>query len=344
MAKLLVAMSGGVDSSVALSLLLEAGHTLEGITFTIDDSVEARLAVKDAAACAQKFGIPHRVLDISAEFDRHVKEYFVFAYEKGLTPNPCVVCNREIKFGLLVDYAKKNGFDGVATGHYARLAHENGRTKLLRARDSSKDQSYMLAAVPETALALAHFPLGEYTKDEIRQMAEKLGLPTAGKKDSQDICFVPGGDYVGFIEAWRGRSAEAGDYVDTDGNILGRHKGQCCYTIGQRKGLGIALGRHMFVLSKDAETNRVVLGDSAGLMKPSVTLTDVNYIGRDGISDGEELECKIRYAHRAAKCEVFNKSEGKLEVKFAENQRAPSPGQLAVIYDGDEVAAAGVIE
>ncbi|MBR6808415.1 MAG: tRNA 2-thiouridine(34) synthase MnmA [Clostridia bacterium] len=342
MSKILVAMSGGVDSSAALSILLDEGHTLSGITFVIDDSEAGSLAVRDAAEVARRLGIPHEKLDISEVFRRQVKEYFVRSYEAGETPNPCVVCNREIKFGLLCDLAAERGFDGVATGHYVRKTVSDGRVCLMRAADERKDQSYMLAHVPEASLLNAVFPLGGYTKDEIRRIAADTGLSVADKKDSQDICFVPDGDYVGFLTRYRGREPDGGDYVDPDGRVLGRHMGQECYTIGQRKGLGIALGRHMFVLDKNAKSNTVTLGDSDALMKREIILRCVNLIGRDRICDGERLDVKIRYAHRAAPAELFN-VDGGLRVVFGTPQRAPSPGQLAVMYAGDVVFGGGII-
>ena len=344
MSKILVAMSGGVDSSVAVRLLLEEGHSVSGVTFVTDTSEGSVKASRDAASCADSYGISHETVDISEEFRREVKDYFVRSYEAGETPNPCVVCNRQIKFGLLGDYAAERGFDLIATGHYARLTHEDGRVHLRRAADPAKDQTYMLAHVPEIRLATARFPLGDYTKDEIRALAADSGLDVANKKDSQDICFIPDGDYVRFLTEFRGREPLAGDYISEAGELLGRHRGQECYTVGQGKGLGIALGRRVFVLHRDAGSNRVTLGDSYGLMKNEITLRDVNFIGRDFVRDGEELTAKIRYAHRGAVAKVFNINCGKLRLHFDEPQRAPAPGQLCVLYDGDEAVGGGFIE
>ena len=344
MAKILVAMSGGVDSSVCLKLLIDGGHELCGATFVTNDGEESLKGAADARDVADKFGIPHHVINIADEFRSAVKDYFVRTYEAGATPNPCVICNREIKFGLLLRYAEALGYPEIATGHYARLDKTGDRCRLMRAADASKDQTYMLSLVPEEALRRSHFPLGDYTKAEIRAMAAEMGICTADKKDSQDICFIPDGDYVRFLTEYRGRAPIRGKYVSQDGHVLGGHMGQECYTIGQRKGLGIALGRHVFVLDKNAADNTVTLGDADALFKSTVTVGGVNLIGRELLCDGGEYEVKIRYAHRAAHAKVFCREDGKLEIIFSEPQRAPSPGQFAVLYDGDEAVGGGVIE
>ncbi len=344
--KLLLAMSGGVDSSAALKLLLDEGHSVTGVTFVTESHLVSSQAVKDAKDCAEKFGIEHRVLDFTDEFREKVKEYFISTYENGGTPNPCVICNREIKFGILSQYARAEGFDAVATGHYVKtVTDENGRCRLYAAADLSKDQSYMLAAVPERELAFATFPLGDYTKDHIRRIAGAAELSNAQKKDSQDICFIPDGDYVKYITEYRGFAPEAGDYISTDGKILGRHKGQLCYTLGQRRGLGIALGRHMFVINRDAEKNLVTLGDSKELFTDSCQVESWNFIGCDSFDEfaGKELYVKIRYAHRGAAAVICGNT-----VNFREAQRAISKGQLAVVYTEDSVGrriiAGGIIK
>lgn len=335
--KILVAMSGGVDSTVAAALLIREGHTVCGVTFATDaDSLDGE-AVRDARKVAQQLGVEHRVLDITSEFDREVKKYFVSSYEAGETPNPCVVCNREIKFGLILRYALENGFDAVATGHYARLVKAaDGRTRLYAARDEKKDQSYVLASVGEESFARAIFPLGEYSKDEIRAIADSMGVCTAHKKDSQDICFIPDGDYAAFIESYRAAPHIAGSYVSEDGEVLGVHRGHMCYTIGQRRGLGIALGRHMFVLSRCAQSNTVVLGDEASLMKRELYTGTPNLIGCDFLPQDVPLEVRIRYSHRGAVAAV-HECDGGLRVDFHEAQRAPTPGQLAVFTCRDEL-------
>jgi len=325
--KILIAMSGGVDSSVAAALLKEQDHVLEGFTFVTGD--EDNTAAEDARHAAERLGIPHRVLDLSHDFRRFVKDYFVSAYEKGLTPNPCVICNRFVKFGAVMRYAEENGFDAVATGHYARVHSHNGRTYLYSGADLRKDQSYMLAMVPEESLKKAIFPLGDFTKDQIRRIAEEKGITSAHKKDSQDICFVPDGDYASFIETYSGKNHLSGSYVDQSGRILGTHRGHMCYTVGQRRGLGIALGHHVFVLERRAADNTVLLGDEDALFKRELYTAPPNLIGCDELSQNGCMNVRIRYAHRGAEASV-EKTEDGLHIVFAEPQRAPTPGQFAV--------------
>ncbi|MBE6542138.1 MAG: tRNA 2-thiouridine(34) synthase MnmA [Ruminococcaceae bacterium] len=347
----LIAMSGGVDSSAALYLAKQnLGEDLCGLTLALADenSPEHENDIKniaDAASVAENQGIRHTSLYAYPEFSRRVIDYFTREYLSGRTPNPCVICNREIKFGLLSDYAKEHGFDKIVTGHYARLVESDGYTFIKKAVDASKDQSYVLAMLSQDQLRRAHFPLGEYTKAEVREIAEKCGFVNAHRRDSQDICFIPDGDYVKFISQSRGISPEAGDYVDEDGKILGQHKGHWCYTIGQRKGLGISVGRHIFVLSKDAEKNRVILGDEDRLMKKTVEIDGVNLPSDPTALDGDvKCRAKLRYAHREADAVFHRTGEDSGVIEFSEPQRAPSPGQFAVIYSDDIVIGAGVIK
>ena len=346
----LIALSGGVDSSAALLLAKEKyGTSLLGATLALadPDSPEAAADAKniaDAAAVCGTGGIPHVPVYAHEEFGKAVMDYFAREYLEGRTPNPCVVCNREIKFGLLADFAARNGCEKVITGHYARLENLNGFITIRKAADITKDQSYVLAMLTQDQLKRAEFPLGGYTKPEIRAMAEEAGLKTAQRKDSQDVCFIPDGDYVSFITRHTGEIPTPGDYVDETGKVLGKHKGQWCYTIGQRKGLGISMGRHVFVLSKDARTNRVTLGDEAPLFQKTVKITNVHAPSDPAWIMGDvPCKAKLRYAHREADAVFRRISPTDGVIEFTEPQRAPSPGQFAVLYKEDFVIGAGVI-
>ena len=346
----LIALSGGVDSSAALLLAKEKyGTSLLGATLALadPDSPEAAADAKniaDAAAVCGTGGIPHVPVYAHEEFGKAVMDYFAREYLEGRTPNPCVVCNREIKFGLLADFAARNGCEKVITGHYARLENLNGFITIRKAADITKYQSYVLAMLTQDQLKRAEFPLGGYTKPEIRAMAEEAGLKTAQRKDSQDVCFIPDGDYVSFITRHTGEIPTPGDYVDETGKVLGKHKGQWCYTIGQRKGLGISMGRHVFVLSKDARTNRVTLGDEAPLFQKTVKITNVHAPSDPAwIMGNVPCKAKLRYAHREADAVFRRISPTDGVIEFTEPQRAPSPGQFAVLYKEDFVIGAGVI-
>lgn len=346
----LIALSGGVDSSAALLLSKQKyGTDLLGATLALaeagtpESEADAK-NIADAAAVCETGGVRHTAVYAHDAFRAAVMDYFAREYLAGRTPNPCVVCNREIKFGLLADFAAENGCDKVITGHYARLETINGYVTIRKAADLTKDQSYMLAMLRQDQLRRAEFPLGSYTKPEIREMAEAAGLKTAQRKDSQDVCFIPDGDYVSFITRHTGEIPQPGEYVDENGIVLGRHKGQWCYTIGQRKGLGISMGRHVFVLSKDAGENRVTLGDEAPLFSKTVALTDVHAPSDPAWIAGDvKCRAKIRYAHREADAVFHRTGEGSGVIEFAEPQRAPSPGQFAVLYSDDCVIGAGVI-
>ena len=347
-------MSGGVDSSVSLLLSKQKfSEPLIGVTLALaaEDSPEHaadRSNISDAAAVCASQGTEHRAVYAHSKFKARVIDYFTREYLSGRTPNPCVICNREIKFGLLSDYADENGLDKIVTGHYARLDDIGGYTYIRKAADQSKDQSYMLGYLTQAQLRRAYFPLGELTKAEVRRIAEDNNLVSARRRDSQDICFVPDGDYVGAIGRLAGIAPTPGDYVDESGKILGKHRGHFCYTIGQRKGLGISMGRHIFVLSKDPVTNTVMLGDEDRLFKKQVAVGGLNLPSDPHILDGD-VRCiaKIRYAHKGAPCTLHRTSADTAVLEFDDAQRAPSPGQFAVIYDsdtGEHVLAAGVIE
>ncbi len=334
--RVLVAMSGGVDSTVAAHLVLAAGHEAVGCTLLLCEGAEGDAAA--AAEVCRRLGIPHVALDRRREFFRLVKRPFAEEYARGRTPNPCVLCNRTVKFGLLCEYADAEGFDAIATGHYARV--EGGR--LLKARDGAKDQSYMLYTLSAERLFRVLFPLGELTKDEVRAIAARLGLCERVPGESQDICFVPSGDHAAAVESLLGWTCPPGNYVDKDGTVLGRHRGVIRYTVGQHKGLGIALGRVRYVTALSAERGEVTLGDEADLYRGEVTLRDVTYIGEVPRSP-YRAAAKLRYRAKDAPCTVFSEG-GTARLVFDTPQRAPAPGQSAVLYDGECVLGGGVIE
>ncbi len=340
-------MSGGVDSSAAMLLAMEkyGRDNVCGVTLCLSaDKTADEKNCADAKAVCDTLGVPHRAVDARKEFEQTVIDYFTREYFLGRTPNPCVVCNRTVKFGLLYDYAKENGFDKIVTGHYATIETIDGTAFLKRAADFKKDQSYVLAMLSQEQLAAADFPLGGMTKPDVRALAASHGFASASRSDSQDICFIPDGDYAAFLKTRCGITDQPGDYTDETGKVLGKHKGQWQYTIGQRKGLGISMGKHVFVLGKDAANNRVTLGDEDQLFKTDVTVTDLNFIsGKDKIVPGKTYTAKLRYAHRPAETAVTIHETGAV-LTFTEPQRAPTPGQFAVIYDGDTVVCAGVIE
>lgn len=341
MQKLLVGMSGGVDSSAAVALLQKQGFAVGGVTLQLYGTPPD---IADAAAVAHTLGISHTVLDLRDRFEEAVIRPFVESYEAGQTPNPCLICNRRIKFGAMLDYALENGYDGIATGHYVKSAVDpiSGRHLLLRPSDRSKDQTYVLYSLTQHQLAHAHFPLGGYSKAQIRDLAAQTGLSVAQKADSQDICFVPNGKYAEFIESYRGRPCATGDYVDTSGKPLGQHGGIIRYTIGQRKGLGIALGRPMFVISKDAATREVVLGEEALLFCKTVRLRDVNLIALPSLDAPLRVLAKIRYNQTEQPAILHPDGDG-LVLEFDRPQRAITPGQAAVFYDNDVLVGGGVI-
>ena len=344
--KIFAAMSGGVDSSVAAYLLTQAGYDVTGATMTLYRSkgqTGDTQDVTDARAICAKLGIPHKTYDMGEVFCRCVIEDFIRVYEEGGTPNPCVTCNKTVKFGTLWEAVSADGAEMIATGHYARIRREGDRYLLCKAADESKDQSYFLWQLPRELLPHILFPLGEMTKPEIRALAASLSFETAHKSDSQDICFVPDGDYAGFMEAYTGRTPEAGDFVHTDGRVLGQHKGIIHYTIGQRKGLGIALGEPAFVCGKDPVTRRVVLGKNQDLFTREVHLTDVNLLSVDSIDIPMAVTARIRSTHRGDAATVVMTGENTATVVFDTPQRAVCAGQSCVFYDGNVVVGGGII-
>jgi tRNA-specific 2-thiouridylase len=350
MSKLAVAMSGGVDSSVAALLLKEAGHEVAGITMRLGvvpaSTTEEQQAkcgghqeTEDAQKVCMTLGIPHHVVDFSAEMEELVIRPFVEEYLQGRTPNPCVTCNRTIKFGALLQKALDMGFDGLATGHYAAIEAKDGRCCLRIPKDRRKDQTYFLHAIPREALAHVRFPLAGYTKDEVRELAARAGLPVFGKPESQDICFMPEGGREAFLSR-RGIGIEPGDITDRQGRIVGRHRGIACYTIGQRGGLGISAPEPLYVLAIDSAHNRLVVGGKADLRAEDLVADQVNLLVD---SFPVEARAKIRYAHRAAPCRV-SEQDGRLTIRFAEPQEAVTPGQSVVLYDGETLLGGGIIQ
>lgn len=341
MQEVMLGMSGGVDSSVAAALLKEQGYFVAGVTLSLCEGEDNN--TPDAIRVCEKLSIPHFSFDLKKEFFEKVISDFSSKYIEGLTPNPCIECNRNIKFGKMLEIAKENGYEKIATGHYARVErNENGRYLLKKAKDESKDQSYVLYMLSQEQLSRVLFPLGEFSKAQIREKAEELSLVNANRPDSQDICFVPDGDYASFIENNFDFVSMKGEYVDINGNVLGQHNGVIRYTLGQRKGLGIALGKPQFVIDKNAKTNRVVLGDEEHLFKTRVEVTQVNFIPFDTLEKPMRVEAKLRYRHKASPA-VIRQENDKVIIEFSEPQRAASPGQAAVFYDGDTVIGGGII-
>ena len=345
--RVFAAMSGGVDSSVAAYLLLQAGYDVTGATMTLyrphGETGDTR-DVTDARAICAKLGIPHKTYDMGDIFCRCVIEDFIKTYEEGGTPNPCVTCNRTVKFGALWEAAKRDGADAMATGHYARIKRQGDDYLLCKAADESKDQSYFLWQLPRDLLPHVLFPLGDMRKPDIRALAARQGFETAHKSDSQDICFVPDGDYTGFMEDYTGKTPLEGDFVDTDGRILGRHKGIIRYTIGQRKGLGIALGEPAFVCGKDPATNRVILGKNEDLLTREVRLTNVNLLAVEDIPSPMAVTARIRSTHRGDTATVVMTGTDTATVTFDTPQRAACRGQSCVFYQGDVVIGGGIIQ
>ena len=336
--RILLGMSGGVDSAAAAVLLLREGYDVEGATLLLEETAGAADAAKAAAA----LGIPHRTVELRDVFRREVMDVFAAEYRAGRTPNPCVLCNRAVKFGAMLRYALDNGFDGVATGHYARLTEKDGRTLLLAA-PTDKDQSYMLYALSQEQLSRAVFPLGELTKEDARALAREAGLDAASKPESQDICFVPDGDYTAFLGRYAGEPFTPGDFVDGDGNVLGRHGGLARYTVGQRKGLG-SFGRPMYVTALDAARNRVVLGPEGSQYSGGAIISSLNWIAFGAPLAPFSCTVKLRYRAKPAACTVEPLGDRRVLARFDEPQRAVTPGQSAVFYDGALVLGGGVID
>ncbi len=350
-----MAMSGGVDSSVAAALLLEKGFKVIGVTMQLwpDMGVTEReggccslSAVEDARRVADKLGIPYYVMNFKDYFQEKVIDYFVDEYLEGKTPNPCIACNRYVKFEELLKRA--HGLDAwyIATGHYARIEFDRGRNRFVmkKSKTAEKDQTYALYNMTQYQLEHTLMPLGEYTKDETRETAKKLGLSVADKPDSQEICFVDDNNYGRFITDWTSREIHRGNFIDTKGNVLGRHRGIVHYTIGQRKGLGLALGKPVYVIDIDAKNNVVIIGEEDELYGKGFIVEDANYISIDRLEKRMQIKVKIRYSAKPADAEIVPREGGMVEVRLKIPQRAITPGQSAVFYMDDLVVGGGIIK
>lgn len=335
--KVFVGLSGGVDSSVAAALLKQKGYDVEGISLVLTPNDDGS-ASRDAKAVADALSIPLHIIDLKSAFAERVIDYFVEEYKLGRTPNPCIRCNETIKFGLMLEKALEMGADFLATGHYAKTALENGKY-LLKAADSVKDQSYFLYRLNQDQLSHVLFPIADMEKEDTRAIARELGLPVADKGDSQEICFIPDNDYVKFIKEYSSFESVPGNFVDLNGNVIGQHSGIINYTVGQRKGLGVAFGEPMFVTKIDAKTNEVVLAPN-GFQETSEFFVD-------NLSESFTSECKldvkIRYKASRVSATIIPIENGKVKVVFDVPQRAVTPGQSAVFYDGDTVVGGGYI-
>ena len=353
--KVVVGMSGGVDSSVAAYLLKEQGYDVIGVTMQIWQDEDRAIqeenggccglsAVDDARRVAADLGIPYYVMNFKKEFKRDVIDYFIEEYRQGRTPNPCIACNRYVKWESLLKRSLDIGAAYIATGHYARIVKlDNGRYTLMRSATLAKDQTYALYNLTQEQLSCTLMPVGEYSKDEIREIAETINLQVASKPDSQDICFVPDGDYASFIEETTGEKVVPGNFVDLDGNILGQHKGIIHYTVGQRKGLGLSLGKPVFVLKIRPETNEVVIGDNEDALSYTLRANRINFMSVEDLEGDKRVFAKIRYNHKGAWCTVKKCGEDEILCTFEEPQRAITPGQAVVLYDGDYVFGGGTI-
>ena len=355
--RVLAAMSGGVDSSLSAALLRQQGAGVSGATMRLvrgeeeeekfyENSCCSLADVEDAKRAAARLGIPFQVLHMEEAFEDCVIRPFVREYELGRTPNPCIDCNRHLKFRLLLNKAMEQGFDYIATGHYAKVGFDEstGRYTLGKGADSGKDQSYVLYMLTQEELSHILFPLGELTKEQVRALALEYGLENAKKPESQDICFVPDGDYAGFIRRFTGKEYPPGDFVDESGQVLGRHKGQIAYTLGQRRGLGLSLKAPGYVVARDLSANTITVGSEERLMNRSLLAASFNWIAPEP-ETGEPVKCTVRtrYRQRETEAVAVKEEKGNVRVTFDAPIRAVTPGQSAVLYQGEQVIGGGII-
>lgn len=352
--RVVVGMSGGVDSSVTAHLLKEQGYEVIGMTMQIwqedapDDNSGGCCglsAVDDARRVCQKIGIPHYVVNFRKDFKKYVIDYFLDEYQHGRTPNPCIACNRYVKWESMLQKALQIGADYIATGHYARIIKDEttGRFSLKQSKSLAKDQTYALYNLTQHQLAHTLMPLGDYTKDEVRAIAKEIGLAVATKPDSQEICFVPDNNYAGYIEQETGKKCTPGNFVDTSGKVIGQHKGLIHYTIGQRKGLGLSMGKPVFVQRLKLETNEVVIGDNEELFKTTVKANHLNFMAFEKLEGTIKCLGKIRYNQKPEPCKISMLDEETILCEFDDPQRAITPGQALVLYDGEELIGGGTI-
>ncbi len=343
MANVWVAISGGVDSAVCAYLLKRQGHICTGVTLRLVDGPQTERALVDAEKVAKQLDIPFHICDARKAFREHVIEPFIASYEQGLTPNPCLDCNRFLKFGVLLEAALAHGADFLATGHYVRLANENGRYVLKKALDAAKEQSYVLYALTQEQLAHVLFPLGDLQKDEVRRLAAQAGLSNASKAESQDICFIPNGDYAGYLERVTGKQYPSGEFVTKDGRVLGTHQGLIRYTVGQRKGLGLALPEPYYVCGKDAPNNRVLLCTKDELLVQELTVRQFHWVSIAPPDQPIRAQVRVRYHQSELPATLIPNADGSVTVRFDTKAAVASPGQAAVAYDGDTLLGGGWI-